>query len=93
MWYDVSKLTEADAVTIKPLRAYLDLTGNTAAARAMIFIEEPDGTTTAIKAVTGDKIGSEIKADGWYTIGGMKLESAPTQKGIYINNGKKIVVR
>jgi hypothetical protein len=93
MWYDVSKYTEAKPCNIKPLRGYLDLTGNAAGSRAIIFIEEPDGTTTAIQAVTGDKIGSDVKADGWYTIGGMKLQGAPTQKGIYINNGKKIVVK
>ena len=34
-----------------------------------------------------------VKAEGWYTINGIKLNAAPTQKGIYINNGKKIVVK
>ena len=91
-WYDARNYTEASPANIKPLRGYLELP-EASAARAIIFIEEADGTTTAIKAVTGDKIGSDIKADGWYTIGGMKLQGAPTQKGIYINNGKKVVVK
>ena len=30
---------------------------------------------------------------GWYTINGTKLQAAPTQKGIYIFNGKKLVVK
>ena len=92
-WYDASNYTEASPANIKPLRGYLDMTGNANAARALIFIDEPDGTTTAIQAVSSDKIGSDVKADGWYTIGGMKLQGAPTQKGIYINNGKKIIVK
>ena len=90
-WFDAAKYTEASPANIKPLRGYLDLTGNAAAARALIYIDEPDGTTTAIKAISGDVISRN--AEGWYTIGGMKLEGAPTQKGIYIQNGKKVVVK
>ena len=32
-------------------------------------------------------------AEGWYTISGVKLSQKPTEKGIYIHDGKKIVVR
>jgi hypothetical protein len=32
-------------------------------------------------------------AEGWYTVNGIKLQSAPTEKGVYINNGKKVVVK
>ena len=31
--------------------------------------------------------------DGWYTINGVKLEGEPTTKGIYIWNGRKVVVQ
>ena len=37
------------------------------------------------------KIGNE--AGTWYTIDGRKLNNKPTAKGIYIYNGKKIVIR
>ena len=30
---------------------------------------------------------------GWYTLDGRKLSGEPTQKGIYINNGEKMVVK
>lgn len=29
----------------------------------------------------------------WYTINGLRLNQLPTQKGIYIHNGKKVIVR
>ena len=29
----------------------------------------------------------------WYTLDGRKLEGRPTRKGLYVKNGKKIVVR
>lgn len=42
---------------------------------------------TAIKSVDA------LKADGtWYTINGQRI-SKPTEKGIYIHNGKKVVVK
>jgi hypothetical protein len=42
---------------------------------------------TAIKSVDA------LKADGtWYTINGQRI-STPTEKGIYIHNGKKVVVK
>lgn len=31
--------------------------------------------------------------DGWYTINGVKLDSKPTTTGIYIYNGRKIVIK
>ena len=71
-------------------KAYLDFRGSSLS-RPTIIVEEADGSTTAISAITSE--GVAVKAEGWYTIDGMKLNAAPTQKGVYINNGKKIVVK
>ena len=57
---------------------------------ARIFIEEPDGTTS-IQTLTAN--GEMVPAEGWYTLNGVKLQGVPTEKGIYINNGKKIVIK
>ena len=35
----------------------------------------------------------EITFDGWYTLDGVRLDSKPTQKGVYINNGKKVAIK
>lgn len=35
----------------------------------------------------------EVKDNTWYTLDGRKLEKAPTKKGIYINGGRKVVVK
>ena len=64
---------------------------NTNTAGARIFVEEADGSVTAISTITAD--GQLIPAEGWYTLNGVKLQSAPTAKGVYINNGKKVVVK
>ncbi|MBR1447662.1 MAG: hypothetical protein IJ588_02805 [Prevotella sp.] len=57
----------------------------------VIIIEEADGSTTSIVGVNAE--GIAVTADGWYTLNGVKLNAAPTQKGIYIQNGKKVVVK
>lgn len=56
-------------------------------------IEEPDGMTTSIKAIDFAKEGSAASSEGWYNLNGVQLESAPNQKGVYIQNGKKIVIK
>ena len=71
-------------------KAYFDF-NETPLNAPSIIVEEADGSTTAISGITAD--GVAVKAEGWYTIDGMKLNAAPTQKGVYINNGKKIVVK
>ncbi len=81
---------------IVPFNCYLDQS-NASAARELIFtFEEIDGTTTAIKAVEADVMeNSSVNnvKEGWYTLQGVKLDSAPTEKGIYIFNGKKVMVK
>ena len=72
------------------MRAYLKDNNPTSAVRT-ITIQEADGSTTAIATIDAD--GVAVPAQGWYTVNGMKLEGVPTEKGIYINNGKKVVIK
>ena len=72
---------------VYPFNGYVEV-GN---ANARIIMEEADGSTTAIDAITGEVINDA--ADGWYSVDGMKLNAQPTKKGIYINNGKKVVIK
>ena len=51
-----------------------------------LIIEAPN---TAITDITADKSGNEI----WYNLVGMKLIGKPSVPGIYINNGKKVVIK
>ena len=53
--------------------------------------------TVTFNIVGGDGIGviGMDAADGknWYTVDGRKLQNKPTQKGIYVVNGKLVVVK
>lgn len=75
--------------TIKANRAYLQLPSS---ARAeTLAIEFPD-EETEIKSLTPAPSPME-EGSGYYDLQGRKLDTKPTTKGIYINNGKKYIIR
>ena len=49
-----------------------------------------DDGTTGIQQIDN---GLNLEKNGWYTLDGRRLESAPTRKGIYIMNGKKVIIK
>jgi len=79
-------------VTLVQTNAYLEFPTAEAAAKALIFIEEEDGTFTAINGVAAEA-DAAVAGEGWYTISGVKLNAQPTEKGIYIFNGKKVAIQ
>lgn len=100
-WAVGSKMTEKnfefnkykEGKKVAPMRAYITAKPGVSAAPT-IYIEEADGTVTAINAISADGVAIEkANAEGWYTLQGVKLDSAPTQKGIYIYNGKKVAIK
>ena len=50
-----------------------------------------EGETTGISAPLNEK--GEMRSDKWYTIDGRRLQGKPTQKGMYIVNGTKVVIK
>lgn len=46
---------------------------------------------TGISEITASKPAGF--SDGWYTLEGLRLDKAPTAKGIYIQNGRKVVIK
>ena len=82
---------------IVPLEGFIDMKKATSAneIRSMtFFFEEEDGTVTAIESVNAEGTDNAASAaEGWYTINGIKLNAKPTQKGIYIFNGKKVAIQ
>ena len=84
------KKFEVPTVKIGAFRAYITLDSS---APARFFVEEEDGTITAIDGLEFNNIIAEKNAEGWYTVNGVKLNAAPTQKGTYIKDGKKVFVK
>ena len=82
---------------IVPFAAFVNLgESQSFNAREVTFtMQEADGSTTTIRSIDADTTGEgkAFAAQGWYTLDGMKLNAAPTEKGVYINNGKKVVIK
>ena len=89
-WYNAKLAT----FIVNPTEAYLHYAYNPTGAAPVITIEDYDFGTgaTAIKTLNADTM-KAYAADGWYTLDGIKLQNVPTEKGVYIQNGKKVVVK
>lgn len=81
-WYDAKNYTESSPAKIGAFRGYIEMVE----AGARIFIEEPDGTVTAIDAVEFNK----QAAEGMYNLNGVKVNNL-NRKGVYIKNGVKVI--
>ena len=79
------------AMTIGAFRAYFQLKGITAAdlpQSAIVLNFDAEGTTS-LNSLTP----ALSQGEGVYTLDGRKLNAMPTQKGVYIVNGKKVVIK
>jgi hypothetical protein len=74
---------------IKGFRAYFQLKGDAASAR-MFAMDFGEGETTGIIAIGNDGAASTDNAT--YTLDGRRISKA-TQKGVYIQNGKKVIIK
>ena len=86
-----SKLYYADALPldIKGFRAFFVL--NDPAAVRSVRMDFGDGATS-LREIRNEEL--EMRnADEWYSVDGRKLSGRPTAKGVYINNGKKTIVK
>ena len=73
---------------INPMRAYLK--DNSTVGVREFSIQEPNGQTTVITNVNTE---AEFNTNEVYDIRGMKMQGVPTEKGVYIVNGKKVVIK
>lgn len=89
-----SRFLKVESLVILPAnRSYLRLpssvVGETKVVKLWWGNEEPSPIATSISEATQEK----VQSDDWFTIEGIKLNGKPTEKGIYIRNGKKIIVK
>ena len=88
--YDNNALKAKDTAYLRQMSAFSYVPGDVAAHE--FIIEEFGGGTTVIKGINFENA-QEINTEGLYNLNGMKLNSVPTQKGVYIQNGKKVVIK
>jgi len=95
---DLSTLTDGDSHYVYDNDAFrLQSTGTIAANEAYLSLPTSDtdkinvtlGGTTGIKGIAADNEDN----GAWYTLDGVKVNEKPTAKGLYIHNGKKVIVK
>jgi hypothetical protein len=84
--------TSANTWNIAPFNAYMLMPASAASsAREFTFTFEDLNGTTAIRSINEDATNTNV--EGMYNLNGMKLNTTPTKKGVYIVNGKKVVIK
>ena len=61
--------------------------------RITVKLVSASGETTAIGTLDTTTGEMTFDSEAWYTLDGVRLSGQPSTKGIYINNGKKIVIK
>jgi hypothetical protein len=95
---DLSDSNNPQYPSIGAQRAYFQLNGIIAGSNAEVrefklnFGDE-DSNTTGIDVVDSGQWIGDSSSDSWYTLDGRKLNGEPTKKGMYIVNGKKVVIK
>lgn len=85
---DNAKLYASQGATkMKGTRAYIDISA-LGVTSVKAFTLNLDGEETGIESLDSD-----VQAQGWYDMNGRKLSVKPSTKGVYISNGKKVVVK
>ena len=72
-----------------PFRAYFK-PGTFDSSITSLGIGSGDATSISLPTINDPR--STINS-GWYTLNGMRLDGKPTTQGVYIHNGKKIVIK
>ena len=95
-----------DGATIPPFRAYLTYAGSDEALQAptrggvstpavpehiKVRLLGSDGTETAVGTINTRT--GEIIIDKWYDMSGRELQGEPTDGGLYIHNGKSVMIK
>ena len=80
---------ERDYREVRPFEAYtVHREENSQPAPRYVPLQEIGGTTGIHSVESG-----ELSTEKWYDLNGRQLQGKPSAKGVYINNGQKIVIR
>lgn len=86
-------------MTIGPCRAYFRLkdgltAGNPSGSNSVraFLLNLDDDEATGIRALAPDYSPRAGRRGYWYALDGRRLKGRPTRRGVYLNDGKKVVI-
>ena len=76
-------------------RAYFKIGSDAALARRLTAfnIDFGDDEATGIISIENGKLTIDNASDAWYSLDGRKLQGKPSVKGVYVNKGRKVVIK
>ena len=75
--------------TLKACRAYFQFSENIVSSAREFVLDFGDNVTSIYEANGANG----VHGTNWYDMSGRRLSYKPTAKGMYINNGKKVVIK
>ena len=81
----------AATTSIKAFRAYFQVNLGGASGVKSFVLGFGEDDADGIRTISNEE--SMVNNAGWYDLNGRKLSGKPTQKGIYINNGHKLIIK
>ena len=79
--------------TLRPFRAHFEVPGDGSEPGARNFVLDFGDETTGVVSIDHSPLTIDHSADAWYSLDGRKLDNVPTKKGVYIVNGRKVVIK
>ena len=76
-----------DAGNVAANRCWIEISTANAPSRLTIVFEKEEATGITTTDVTDET------DDSWYDLSGRKLDGEPTEKGVYIKSGKKVIIK
>jgi hypothetical protein len=74
-------------------RAYFKIGEDGGSARQITDFEIDFGDSSETTGILNSQISNLNSSDAWYTIDGRKLSGKPSVKGVYVNNGRKVIIK
>ena len=88
LWNDMPNAANARALTRGTAATEEELPQ-----RITVRLVGSNGETTGIGTLDTETGEMTFDSEAWYTLDGVRLSGKPSKKGLYINNGKKIVIK
>jgi hypothetical protein len=86
--------SQGNDYTFNAFRAFFKLNTPTAVRVFNLSFGEENESTGIVEAVANSKLNTlNSTLSEWYTMDGRKLDGKPATKGLYINNGRKVVIK
>jgi len=79
--------------TLHPMRACFRLNKDNAANVRRLVMNLDEQEPTGIEEIVNGQSSNPQSSDTWYTLTGVKLDSKPTVKGVFLYNGKKVMIK